>query len=584
MRSNPVNTTAEALSLPTKQSGNILMQRNVPIEMADGIVLRADVFRPDDGESRKFPAILAMSPYGKDYHMELFQPTAWKDLQENFPEIHAESSCKYIVWETLDPERFVPRGYVLVRIDARGWGRSPGVAEHLSAQMGYDYCQAIEWAATQAWCNGKVGISGISYYSWMNWQVAALNPPHLAAVVIWEGSSDYYREIAYHGGIRASSPFGVQRTQNQHGLETAIFPGYVTGAQTGPDRPTGPEILTKAQLDARRGDLMSEFRAHKLDDALYKSRSPRLENIRVPILISGNWGGQGLHLRGATEGFRRVASTERWLELHTGTHWQEYYKDYGVRLQQKFFDHFLKGEPNGWDREPRVLVAIRHPDKITRRGENEYPLARTRYTKFYLDAGARKIATTNSTMPAKATFEAMFGFGVQFMTEPLKEDTEILGPVGLRLWISSSTTDADLFAILQVYRPDGSEVTFVGAYDPRGPISMGWLRMSHRKLDPDLSTPARPYHPHDVIEKLVPGEIYPADVEIWPTSIVVPKGHRIGLLVDGKDYVNSGIPLGPSDHVPHKDLQDRPIPEFAGTTTIHTGGRYQSYLVLPVIP
>ena len=181
-----------------------------------------------------------------------------------------------------------------------------------------------------------------------------------------------------------------------------------------------------------------------------------------------------------------------------------------------------------------------------------------------------------------------------FSTPPLEQETEITGPVAAKLFVSSSTTDADLFLALRVFAPDGKEVVFQGALDPNTPIGLGWLRASHRRLDPELSTEYRPYHAHDRAEPLRPGEVYELDVEIWPTCIVVPAGYTVALTVRGKDYEYGGEldefartfhyssrGVGPFTHT---NPQDRPPDVFGGRVTLHAGGSRGSYLLLPIIP
>ena len=149
------------------------------------------------------------------------------------------------------------------------------------------------------------------------------------------------------------------------------------------------------------------------------------------------------------------------------------------------------------------------------------------------------------------------------------------GPVALRLWMSSSGTDADLFAVIRNVAPNGTEVTYPGPL-PEGPriaAAYGWLRASHRKLDPARSTAYRPYHTHDEIQKLTPGEPVRVEIEIWPTSIVFPAGHRLVLEVGSHDDKNTTFQ--------HSDSRDR---VYAATNTIHTGGRFDSRLLLPIIP
>ncbi len=175
---------AAASAVVTAPEVHMKFDYDVPVPMSDGIVLRANVFRPDDTATR--PVIITMSPYGKDYDFKLSSAPQWQFLTGKYPTtLCAHSSCTHWVWETVDPEVWVPDGYAVVRVDARGSGRSQGVGDHLSTRQASDYAEAIEWAGVQPWSSGKVGTLGISYYSWMSWLAAAQNPPHLAATIVW---------------------------------------------------------------------------------------------------------------------------------------------------------------------------------------------------------------------------------------------------------------------------------------------------------------------------------------------------------------------------------------------------------------
>ena len=222
--------------------------------------------------------------------------------------------------------------------------------------------------------------------------------------------------------------------------------------------------------------------------------------------------------------------------MHGDTHFTLFYANYGQDLQRRFFDHFLKGEDNGWDKQPKVLLNIRHPgEKFVPRAENEWPLARTQWTKFYLHSD-RELDLQPPTDRGDAHLRRPPATASRFSTEPLTEELEITGPVAAKLFVSSDTTDADLFLVLRVFDPQGKEVVFIGSNDPRMPVGLGWLRASHRKLDPKESKPYRPWHTHDEDWPLKPGEPVELDIEIWPTSIVVPPGYRLALSVRGKDY------------------------------------------------
>ena len=254
-------------------------------------------------------------------------------------------------------------------------------------------------------------------------------------------------------------------------------------------------------------------------------------------------GRAGFASRGNFEGFVRAASKQKWLEAHGLEHWTHFYTDYGRELQKRFFDFFLHCKDTGWSKQPKVQLQVRHIDGFVERAETDWPLMRTDWTKLYLDPTNCSLARSPPEATAFHDFSAL-GEGVTFLTPPLKEQIEITGPSALRIFISSSTNDADVFVILRVLSPDLKEVVFQGAIDPHTPIAQGWLRASHRKLDTVLSRPYRPYHSHNEEQKLDPGQIVQLDIEIWPTSIVIPAGFRIGLNVRGKDYEYGGASGG----------------------------------------
>ena len=561
---------------------------DAPIEMDDGVVLRADIYRPPG--AGKFPVILSYGPYAKGLSFQEGYKGNWARLTKAAPEVLQNSSNKYQNWELVDPEKWVPDGYALVRVDSRGAGRSPGYLDVWSALEAQDLYKCIEWAGTQSWSNGKVGINGISYYAMNQWQVGALKPPHLAALCIWEGSSDFYRELYRHGGILSdflNSWHPRQVASVQHGVGDRGAKSIVTGEPV-----AGPVTFSKEELAKNRADTPSEAKRHVLFDDYYAARTPDFAQIETPLLSAGNWGGMGLHTRGNFEGYLRAGSKQKWLEVHGDTHFTHFYSNYGEALQKKFFGHFLKGEDTGWNNQPRVSLNIRHPgEKFVVRAEQEWPLARTQWTKYFLqpDGG---LSTNTPTAETKLSYDTT-NDGLIFGTPPLTKPLEITGPVAAKIWVSSETTDADLFLVLRLFDPAGKEITFIGSNDPRTPIGLGWLRASHRKLDPKKSLPYRPWHSHDEIQPLKPGEPVELDVEIWPTSIVVPPGYRLALSVRGKDYEvdgsdaalpNAPYPMKGVGPFLHIDQDDRPAAVFNARNTLHFAADRQPYLLLPIIP
>ena len=564
---------------------------DVPIVADDGLVLRADVFRPV--AAGHYPVLLTYGPYAKGLAFQEGYPSAWQRMVEKHPDVAAGSSNLYQSWEVVDPEKWVPHGYVCVRVDSRGCGRSPGYVDHFSPRETQDFYDCIEWAGVQPWSNGRVGLNGISYYGINQWQVASRQPPHLAAMCIWEGAADWYRDMTHHGGMLSTfwaNWYDMQVKTVQYGLGERGPRSPATG-----DLVCGPETLDEATLAANRCDFGEEILAHPLDDDYHRARSPDWSKVVVPFLSAANWGGQGLHPRGNFEGFYRAASEHKWLEAHGIEHWTHFYTDYGRTLQLRFFDHFLKDQPTGdWDKQPPVLLQVRHPgERFVERAEQAWPIPRTQWTGFALSFSEGALIKDGTASDGTASFDAA-GDGLTFLTPPLEQETEITGPSALTLFVSSSTTDADIFVVLRVFAPDLREETFQGAIDPHTPIAQGWLRASHRKLDPALSEPWRPYHTHDEVQALTPGEVVRLDIELWPTSIVVPAGWRVGLSVRGRDYVYPGGSGGKLSNFKneltgcgpflHDDPRDRPPAVFGGRTTLHAAPGQAPTLLLPIIP
>jgi hypothetical protein len=563
---------------------------HVPIKMDDGLVLRADVFRPvEDG---RYPVILTYGVYAKGLAFQDGYPMQWQKMVADHPEILEGSTNKYQNWEVTDPERWVPHGYAVVRVDSRGAGWSPGFMDCNSPREIEDLVQCIEWAGTQPWSSGKVGMLGISYYASNQWRVAGKHPPHLTAIIPWEGQNDRYRDSGYHGGI-------LSQFQELWAKHQVVHVQYGRGERAKKNPNTGesvagPATLSDEELAKSCVNVFEDLKKHWLDDEWHRSRSADLSKVTLPLLTCANWGGQGIHPRGNFNGFTEAPSKQKWLEAHGDSHWSLFYSAYGLNLQKRFFDYFLKGIDNGWDKQTPVQLNIRYPgEKFKLRMEQEWPLARTRWTKFYLDPAGMALSPKPLPREGKVEYEAL-GKGVTFSMAPLEKETEITGPLAAKLFLSSSTKDADLFLIVRVFDPNGKELTFMGSTDPNTPIANGWLRVSHRRLDPERSKPYRPYHPHDRVEPLTPGEVYECDVEILPTCIVLPAGWRVALTVRGKDYEYEGelSEFGKKFHygtrgtggMTHNDPDDRPKHIFGGKVTLHAGGGRESYLLAPIIP
>ena len=564
-------------------------EHDIEIPMRDGVRLRGDLFHPGGGE--KWPVLISYGGYGKDLPMQDGYPMAWESLIEQYPEVLEGSSGRFMAWEHPDPERWVPLGYALLRVDARGTGRSPGVMDNMSATEADDVFDAVEWAATQSWSSARVGLAGISYMAIVQWTAASQRPPHLGAICAWEGAADWYRDLSRHGGILSTFPrgwFQAQSLKIQHGLGTN---GWISSFT---DEPVcGTTELTDEERRNNRVDLSGGMSQFPFDNDYYRSRSGDPEQIEVPMLSAGNWGGQGLHLRGNVEAYVQSAAKQKWLELHGGNHWAGFYSNDGVEMQRRFFDYFLKGVGD-WGEEPPVHLRVRHADgTFTLRKEAAWPLPRTDWQDWHLDFGASRLGPGQVDGPTQDEFDAL-GDGVHLRTVPFEEVTEVTGPLACRLWVSSTTNDADIFLVLRLFDAHGDEVLFEGAIDPQMPLTQGWLRASHRELDPARSEPYRPVHPHTSAEPLVPGEPVELQIEVWPTSIVVPPGHSLGLSILGRDF-DHGRSGDTRNHLAgtftgvgpfkHDDPEDRPLDVLHRTRiSVFSSPERPSRLIVPVIP
>ncbi len=547
---------------------SILIEKDVDVPMRDGARLKADVFRPKDGA--RVPALLNLGPYQKD--------KLWLT-----PDNLEEKQNPYMNWETANPLWWVPNGYATVRVDGRGSGKSPGHFEPWSLSEAIDYYDAIEWAARQPWCNGSVGLTGISYYAMNQWFVANLNPPSLKAIMPWEGAADLYRDALFHGGILS-----------------VFMTNWVTAH-------TLHHLLGRAsreEPDRWRTNALYRWVRASLDSGELRDSQAQWDKITVPMYTVGNWSGFGLHLRGNTEAYNRAASKHKKMRIHAGSHVHAFYTEEGRADQLRFFDHWLKGVDNGIMKEPPVKLAIRKGNDVLEwRHENEWPLARTQWTKMYFDLSKAPpegqpqtghLVTENPKTTSSSTYST-FGLGtmgsssaassqvmggggikpnmgVALETPPLPNDVEVTGPLMASFWVSSESEDMDLFLTLRHFDGDGNEILETGQQGAPVPVAKGWLRVSHRELDPEMTLPYRPYHKHQRRQYLEPGEIVKVEVEIWPTSMVFSKGHRIRLDVQPRDGVGSAGYL----HY-HADYN-------TGRNTIYAGGERESYLLLPIIP
>jgi len=527
--------------------------KDVEVVVRDGSKIIVDVYRPDG--PGKYPVLLAASPYQKD-------------LDELIP----KSMPPFFAHEMPEARFFVPRGYVIVRADLRGIGKSPGYFEMFSRQEAEDMYDVIEWAAVQEWSNGNVSTGGgVGYYSFLAWNIAALQPPSLKTILSWDGGADVYRDFFYHGGIYNSFSPTWYATISARQLQEA-------------SQSHNPEAF-------KYNAVWDQLR-HPLDGLFWRERAPNLTKIDIPVFMTDSWELNNVHCRGNIEAYYQLqerGNRNIKLRIHANhdekaypdcivKHTCAFFSEEGQLDQLRWYDYWLKGIETGIMDEPSVKLRIRDGEiGAYWRFEEAWPIPCTQWKKYYLDpknAKALKASENDGTLseaPPEKMGETVYDVSpgsfmksvlagkpvITFVTEPIKEPMEVTGPIKLVLWVSASTSEMDIYATLQDMGPKGMV----------DHITQGWLKVSHRKLDLERTTPWRPFHSHDEIQKLDPGEVVKVEVEVLPTSHVFKKGHRVRLDIS---------PYGPNHYPGSFDK--------LGQNIIYTGGDRSSYLQLPLIP
>ncbi|WP_369139030.1 CocE/NonD family hydrolase [Modestobacter versicolor] len=540
-RSTPESRGGQPPRPRVERRPGMVIERDVAVPFGSAReVLYVDVYRPDTD----VPAapLVSWSPYGKHNPAPIGQiyPASG---------VRPEWTSDLTTFEAPDPEYWLPHGYALVLADVPGTWYSEGRATYHSAEEGAAFADLVEWAGTQPWSAGKVGLSGVSYLASLQWRVAELNPPHLAAINPWEGWNDTYREVARHGGIP----------------ETSFWP-YIWerwGAST-------------TEIE----DLATETAEHPFFDDFWASKVPDLEAVRVPAFVVASWADQGLHSRGTLEGFRRISSEHKWLDVHGRKKWAYYYEPENVERQRAFFDHFLLGKDTGVDSWPRVTAEVRESFyQGTWRDAEQWPLEDVEYRRLHLRAGDGSLGWEpvaaeeqvgydglgSGLAPRRATFEITFA-----------EAVELVGHMRAVLHVSAEDAeDVDVF--LAVFKLDaaGRQVGFpyYGQFED-GPVAVGWQRASHRELDPERSTAYLPVLAHQRLLPLEEGGPTRLDVEVLPSGTRFEAGEKLLLVVQGSDVMRYPEPL---TYARHAETVNR------GRTVVHTGGRYDSALQVPVL-
>lgn len=569
----------------------IIKTTDVRIPLRDGSYVCADVFRPDDDDPH--PVIMNKGFYGKSFdHGAIAGPDDARQKEEAEDRFFSGNpdGLQYENHESVDSAVWVPNGYVCIRVDARGVGNSPGAQAPLGIQQAEDYYDSIEWAGTQPWSNGNVGLWGMSYLAITQHMVASLQPTHLKAMIAQGTDADLYNEVFYGGGLFGEGFWTWWRHamagHNHTGdrIETDWWNHLLTNVFDHPDT---------------YGTAGSVF------------MRPEIEKATAPVWVVGPQTGVVIHQLGSSETFIRSTGAAARRFDFVDAWFPNCYAQSTIDEHMRYFDYWLKGIDNGTIDDTPVRVQIRTGDGTHYVAEgSDWPLADTTYPRWYLDArpsnwpgdGRRddfyRISTDVPDTEASASYEAHLDIGVpipapvgrvggtprwstgiSFVSDPLPEDATLVGYMKVGLWVSSTSRDMDAFVSLRVLDEDDREIryeTTVPPVDPTHihPVGHGLLKVSHRALDTARSTDYWPVHTHNESDyaPLEDGEIVPIEVGLYPSTAVIRAGCR--LRIDVQPYSPAGIPSRAYDESYHVDA----------TNTIHTGPEHPSYLQLPIVP
>ncbi|WP_327654370.1 CocE/NonD family hydrolase [Streptomyces sp. NBC_00483] len=529
---------------------DIVLDKDVPVTLRDGVTIHVDVFRPADSE--QVPVIVAWSPYGKGQGSSA-------SVMGIFGMVGLDNGIVSGLekFEGPDPAYWCARGYAICNPDIRGVANSEGDSAIWDRQEGRDCYDLIEWLGVQDWCTGKVAMSGTSYLAVSQWFTAAEQPPHLAAINPWEGVSDVYRDLVMRGGM-PDTGFARQLQDNS--------------------------FYGKAQKE----DILTEAEHHPLMDGLWENKIPRFENINVPAYVVASYSNT-LHTAGTFRAWRRMASTDKWLRIHNSQEWPDYYDETNVEDLRRFFDHTLKGEDNGWEQTPRVrysLLDLHGGDQVNVPAD-QFPPADVTSTKYYLDARTRTLATTAPAVEGTVGYDVAANPDLVSFVARFDEETTLVGYPKAHLWVEADgSDDMDLFVLVQKLDAHGTplqaftalnqgalamDVTERGASILRYKGSDGRLRVSMRHLDKALATDDIPAHTFDRVEKLSPGEVVDVEIDLLPVGLTFHPGEQLRFIVSGRSLLGTMMP-GIREYTPTN----------SGRHIIHTGGDRASYLQLPV--
>jgi len=529
---------------------DVILEKDVAVKMRDGVTIYTDVLRPATNE--RVPVIVAWSPYGKSRG----NAPQYDDL---FRMLGMDTSVLSGLqkFEGPDPAYWCARGYAICHPDPRGTYNSDGNARWWNRLEGQDFHDLVEWCGERAWSSGKVGASGNSYLTVSQWFVASERPSHLAAIAPWEGMSDIYRDLVMRGGI----------------------PDYAFA-----------ETLRYAYIGKnQREDLILDAQDHPLMDALWEERAPDFSRIDVPAYVVASYS-NSIHTPGTFRGWREMASTRKWLRIHSTMEWPDYYVEEHQADLLRFFDRYLKDVDNGWEYTPTVrytLHDLEGNDRVNLTA-TQFPPATAVTARYYLDAKSGSLVA-QPPAAARADYDATSKDGNIQFSLGVDSATAFVGYPRLRLYAEAEgADDMDIFVLLQKLDRDGNALeqitvpnkspqmqamTREGASILNYKGSNGRLRASMRHLDEKKTTDDVPVHTFDRVEKLAPGQIVALDFDLFPMGLLLYPGQQFRLTVGGYNILGGAMPG-----------TDNLTPDNKGRHVIHTGGSNASFLQIGTQP
>ncbi|MDH3711752.1 MAG: CocE/NonD family hydrolase [Cyclobacteriaceae bacterium] len=546
---------------------DIQPEYDVSIPVSDGSKILVNVFKSKKAiaENKALPVIMCAHPYDNNL-LPALGKTPFKGAPQQYRIIDQDKRPKFSTltsWESPDPNFWVANEYIVVNMNLPGFGGSTGTATAFGKNQSRAYYDAIEWVARQDWCDGNVGCNGVSFLAITQYHVAACRdygnkaPNALKCISPWEGITDMYRDIMNAGGIPQDG-----------------FPSFWWSTEVKPAMTGDP----KSFIDKEGGIPTEWLSTRPFFDEFWEEKRAPVENIEIPILTCVSFSDVGLHSNGGHRSFMDVKSKDKWMYTHRGGKWTVYYSEEVQNLTLKFMDYYLKGKTdNGWMDTPRVRLEVRSSkDEIHEiRGENEWPIARTKYEKYYL-------TTDNKLALEKENYQSELAYngkkGIRNFNMKFHKDTEITGHAKLKVWMElrsggNNLDDFNLFTVLNKIDENGKRVAFYGSVGAdEDVLTRGYLRASLRELDKEKSTDIIPYHSFKQYQKLKPKEIVCLEIPFPLTAVFFKKGESLELSLASYEIFQS------PPYFKDKSLNK------GGEHIVHIGEQYDSYLQLPVIP